>query len=156
QRLALWYTALLAITLVLFSVIVYTVAQNQLQGSVQDEVKTQAASVAGALRDEYSTVSGSATPVPGTTATPSASQATTPPANAQTPGAPVAPTPVPTPDQATSQKIQQQLINNVPDVLKRLDFGFEVFDSQKRLKYIAPALNNSQLPVNTDVLDSAL
>ncbi len=160
QRLALWYTALLAVTLILFSVIVYTVAQNQLQSSVQDEVKTQAASVAGALRDEYSTVSGSSTPAPGSTpnakATPSANPTATPLPSQTTPGATVAPTPVPTPDQATSQKIQQQLINNVPEVLKRLDFGFEVFNSQKQLKFIALALNNNQLPLDSGVMDAAL
>lgn len=162
QRLALWYTALLAVTLILFSVIVYTVAQNQLQSSVQDEVKTQAQSVAGALRDEYSTVTGTSTPpsTPGSTTTPgptvTATPATSPTPVQATPGATVAPTPVATPDQGTSQKIQQQLINNVPDVLKRLDFGFEVFDGQTRLKFISTALNNNQLPVNTTVLNAAL
>ncbi len=161
QRLALWYTALLAITLVLFSVIVYTVAQNQLQSSVQEEVKTQAASIASVLRYEYVTLSGSATPspgattTPGTTPTPSASPTATPLPH-ETPGATTAPTPAPTPDPKTSQDIQQQLINNVPDVLKRLDFGFEVINTQKQLKFISQSLNSSQLPLNADVLDSAL
>ena len=44
----------------------------------------------------------------------------------------------------------------MPDVLKRLDFGFEVFNRQKRLKFISLSLNNNQPPLNTGVLDSAL
>jgi signal transduction histidine kinase len=154
QRLALWYTALLAITLVLFSVIVYTVAQNQLQSSVQDDAKNRAILIAAALQNEYTTLGGAATP--GSTATPSPGATATATTTQETPGATSPPTPVPTPDEQKSQSIQQQLISQVPDALKGLDFGFEVLDSQKKPAFRAPALNNNDLPQNPSVLDAAL
>jgi two-component system OmpR family sensor kinase len=162
QRLALWYTALLAITLILFSVIVYTVAQNQLQNSVQDDVKNRAILIAAALQNEYDIVASSATQGPAATASPgaTATASNTPAATATTtqgtPGATSSPTPVPTPDQKKSQDIQQQLIIRVPEALKGLGFGFEVLDRQKKPLSRATSLNNNDLPQNPSVLDAAL
>src|SRR6185437_15999098 len=83
QRLALWYATLLALTLVLFSVIVYTVAQNQLQTSVNEEIRGRAVYIAAALQGQQDSVGqpASATvtisPSPSRTAAPTATATAT-------------------------------------------------------------------------------
>src|SRR6185437_3027283 len=81
QRLALWYATLLALTLVLFSVIVYTVAQNQLQTSVNEEIRSRAVYIAGALQGAQDAVgqpAAAATATPSVTVSPSPSAAASP------------------------------------------------------------------------------
>src|SRR5690242_10709736 len=131
QRLALWYATLLALTLVLFSVIVYTVAQNQLQTSVNEEIRGRAVYIAAALQGAQDSVGQpaaatvTAAPSPTKTAVPTAT-ATAAPTQSASPGAtadatvPDA-TPVPTVDPKSSQDIQNKLKLRVPDVLSRID-----------------------------------
>src|SRR5690242_14783453 len=143
QRLALWYATLLALTLVLFSVIVYTVAQNQLQNSVNEEIRGRAVYIASALQGVQDAVGQPAASTPTGTQSPSATAAsptattaptqTTAPAQTGTAGATAdatatAATPVPTVDPNSSQKIQKQLNIKVPAVLGRIDLGFEVLN----------------------------
>ena len=80
QRLALWYATLLALTLVLFSVIVYTVAQNQLQTSVNEEIRSRAVYIAGALQGAQDSVAACrrAPATPSVTVEPSPSAAASP------------------------------------------------------------------------------
>lgn len=160
QRLALWYATLLALTLVLFSVIVFTVAQNQLQTSVNEEIKSFAVYIAGALQGAQDDVGQPAAATPSVTATPSPS-ATTPATRTGTPettpdATATAPTPIPTVDPKQSQNIQKQLSGKVPDVLRRIDLGFEVLDVKQRPKYRALALNGVDLPLNDAVIARAL
>jgi signal transduction histidine kinase len=173
QRLALWYTTLLALTLVLFSVTVYTIAQNQLRNSVNEEIKSQAVYIASALQGVQDAVGPPASTTPTVTGTtsPSASPTTkvspsptTAPAQTGTPGTPGATadatansaTPVPTVDPKASQTIQDQLNIKVPSVLGRLDLGFEVLDVKKTTKHLSLSLNNTPLPLNNAVIDQAL
>jgi signal transduction histidine kinase len=168
QRLALWYATLLALTLVLFSVIVYTVAQNQLQTSVNEEIKGRAAYIAGALQGVQDAVGQPAatTPTAAGTQLPSPTATTAPthtasPAQTGTEGATAAATatnatPIPTVDPKASQTIQKQLSIKVPSVLGRIDLGFEVLDVKAHPRYIAPALNGASLPLNNAVIDQAL
>src|SRR5579872_3628715 len=94
-RLALWYAGLLLITLTLFSVIVYTVAQSQLEASVDSTLlhngQVIASTVQGALSSttppDQSTPGATSTPQPSPTAT--ATPDTTPDT---TPGVTPAPT----------------------------------------------------------------
>jgi signal transduction histidine kinase len=175
QRLALWYATLLALTLVLFSVIVYTVAQNQLQTSVNEEIRGRAVYIAAALQGQQDSVGqpASATvtvsPSPSKTAAPTATAtATVAPTQSASPNTtPDATVPeatsVPTVDPKSSQDIRNQL-NHVPGVLGRLDLGFEVLDVKSRLKYVSPALSNGVngncdkgcLPLNDDIIAQAL
>lgn len=177
QRLALWYATLLALTLVLFSVIVYTVAQNQLQTSVNEEIRGRAVYIAAALQGQQDSVGQPASATPATTASASPSKTVAPTATATatvaptqsaspdtTPDATVPEaTPVPTVDPKSSQDIRNQL-NHVPGVLGRLDLGFEVLDVKWRLKYVSPALSNGVngncdkgcLPLNNAVIAQAL
>ncbi|HEU5347772.1 MAG TPA: HAMP domain-containing protein, partial [Ktedonobacterales bacterium] len=167
QRLALWYATLLALTLVLFSVIVYTVAQNQLQNNVNEEIRARAVYIAGALQGAQDSVGQPAAVTPTVTATPSRTasptatvaptqaptQATSPSVTAGATATDV--TPVPTVDPKASQNIQKQLIK-VPGLLGRIDLGFEVLDVQGHAKYIAPSLNGGSLPINKAVIAQAL
>lgn len=168
QRLSLWYATLLALTLVLFSVIVYTVAQNQLQTSVNEEIRSRAVYIASALQGAQDSVGQPVATTPTTSVSPSPSPsvkaspttATSPTQTGSpgtTPNATVAaPTPIPTVDPKASQNIQKQLSIKVPGVLGRIDLGFEVLDVKGRPKYIAPALNNASLPLNNVVIAQAL
>jgi signal transduction histidine kinase len=171
QRLALWYATLLALTLVLFSVIVYTVAQNQLQNSIDEEIKGRAVYIASALQGVQDAVGPPAAITPTTTGTASPSAAsptvttaptqTTAPAQTGTAGATVdatgtTATPVPTVDPNSSQKIQKQLNIKVPTLLGRIDLGFEVLDVKKTTKFLSLSLNNVGLPLNNAVIDQAL
>ena len=181
QRLALWYASLLALILILFSFVVYTVVLNQLQGSVNDDIRGRAVAIARTLqREQYvnqtnggssvlptptpssgstaTTTGANATATPATshTATPAASSSATPATSTTTGTSADTPTPASTPDPASSALIQQQLLISLPDVLGRLDLGFEVLDAHGRLKYLASTLNGRDLPVNLGVLDAAL
>ncbi|HEX5442043.1 MAG TPA: HAMP domain-containing sensor histidine kinase, partial [Ktedonobacterales bacterium] len=166
QRLALWYATLLALTLVLFSVIVYTVAQNQLQNSVNEEIRGRAVYIASALQGVQDAVGPPASTTPTVTGTESPTATTAPtqttaPAQTGTAGATAdatanAATPVPTVDPNSSQKIQKQLNIKVPTVLGRIDLGFEVLNVQKTTKFLSLSLNNVGLPLNNAVVDQAL
>ncbi|HEU4784933.1 MAG TPA: HAMP domain-containing sensor histidine kinase, partial [Ktedonobacterales bacterium] len=166
QRLALWYATLLALTLVLFSVIVYTVAQNQLQNSINEEIRGRAVYIASALQGVQDAVGPPASITPTVTGTQSPTATTAPtqttaPAQTGTAGATADATagnatPVPTVDPKASQAIQNQLTIKVPDVLGRLDLGFEVLDVKGRLRYPSPALNGASLPFNPTVIAQAL
>jgi len=173
QRLALWYATLLALTLVLFSVIVYTVAQNQLQNSVNEEIRGRAVYIASALQGVQDAVgppasitpTGTGTESPSVAASPTATTAptqTTAPAQTGTAGATAdatanSATPVPTVDPKSSQTIQNQL-NKVPSVLGRIDFAVEVLDVKRITKYASPALKDAHqsLPLNNAVITQAL
>ena len=166
QRLALWYATLLALTLVLFSVIVYTVAQNQLQTSVNEEIRGRAVYIAAALQGAQDSVGQpaaatvTASPSPTKTAVPTAT-ATAAPTQSASPGAtadatvPDA-TPVPTVDPKSSQDIQNKLKLRVPDVLSRIDLAFEVLDVKWVTKFASPSLNPQGLPLNRTVIAQAL
>jgi len=173
QRLALWYATLLALTLVMFSVIVYTVAQNQLQNSVNEEIRGRAAYIASAVQGVPDAVGPPASITPTITGagTPSASPSTKPaptqttaPAQTGTPGSPGATTdatannatPVPTVDPKASQTIQNQLSIKVPNVLGRLDLAFEVLDVKWQPKFKTLSLNGSDLPQNRAVIEQAM
>ncbi|MEO7001724.1 MAG: HAMP domain-containing sensor histidine kinase [Ktedonobacterales bacterium] len=174
QRLALWHASLLSLILILFSVVVYTVVLNQLQGSVNDDIRGRAVAIAGALQHEQyvsqtnggSNVLPTTTVSPGVSATVTAVPSSTSTTHTATPGGtatartsatPAASaTPASTPDPASSALIQQQLRISLPDVLGRLDLGFEVLDVHGRLKYLASTLNGRDLPVNLTVIDAAL
>ncbi len=170
QRLTLWYATLLIALLTLLSAVTFTVAENQIQTNLNSDIRTRAIAIAGALQHEqYSSDGGSSVLPPGSAtgtvvvptpsataqATPSSTASSTPTGGAsETPTA--NPTPQTTPDPATNAAIQKQLTVTVPDVLGRLDLGFEVLDSGGRLKYLAPSLNGHSLPVNYAVVNDAL
>ncbi len=165
QRLTLWYGILLISLLTLLSIITFTVAQNQIQSNLNADIRQRAIAVANALQHEqYSSAGGSSVlPTPTATATapaataPAATPAKTPAATQATSATPtVIPTPITTPDPATNAAIQRQLTLTVPDVLGRLDLGFEVLDVSGRLKYLAPSLNGRSLPINYAVVNDAL
>jgi len=186
QRLALWIALLVTTTLLLFSVIVYAVEQNQLQSNATSDIRVRAVSIADALRQGQSVTQGTGgsnvlptptatgraqgttgatttptTATPATTTSPAANATTTPQSAATgSPGASatVAPTPTPasTPDPTTSRLIQSRLELSKLNVLGQLDLGFEVLDTSGRLKYLAPALNQVTLPTNLSVIDDAI
>ncbi|HEU5345401.1 MAG TPA: HAMP domain-containing sensor histidine kinase [Ktedonobacterales bacterium] len=182
QRLTLWYATLLIALLTLLSAVTFTIAENQIQTNLNSDIRVRAIAIAGALQHEqYSSDGGSSVLPSGTpssaptstvvvpTATPSATAQPTPKPNTTasanataTAGATanetptVVPSPATTPDPATNAAIQKQLTLTVPDVLGRLDLGFEVLDSGGRLKYLAPSLNGRSLPINYAVVNDAL
>ena len=170
QRLALWYATLLTLVLVLFSVIVYTVAQNQLQTSVNEEIRSRAVYIAGALQGAQDSVgqpaaAATATPSVTVTISPSPSAAASPTGTGTQAASPgtipnatvTEPTPIPTVDPKSSQNIQNQL-NKAPSVLGRIDFAVEVLDVKLNPKYVSPALHDSHqnLPLNNSVIAQAL
>ncbi|MGZ6390337.1 MAG: sensor histidine kinase, partial [Ktedonobacterales bacterium] len=160
-RLALWYGGLLAITLTLFSVIVYAVAWNQLAGSIDQNLHSRAVAIANTVQNEVSasatatTTPRTATPTPTatpvSTATPGATPGTTP-----NPTATAQPTPVPTPDPAQSAKIQNQLDLKSPAVLAQLDLAFEIVDANRTARYLAPNIARTGLPMHNDAVATAL
>ena len=173
QRLTLWYAMLLMTLLTLLSLITFTVAENQIQSNLNSDIRLRAIAVANALQHEQYSSAGGSTVLPPSSATSTA--ASTPSATpfvTATPSKPASPsatsvadatpttstvaTPASTPDPATNAAIQKQLTLTVPDVLGRLDLGFEVLDSGGRLKYLAPSLNGHSLPVNYAVVNGAL
>ncbi|HKB47029.1 MAG TPA: HAMP domain-containing sensor histidine kinase [Ktedonobacterales bacterium] len=159
-RLAIWYGLLLSVTLTLFSLTVFAVAQNQLQTSVDESLRGQAASIANTLQDQQlkSGVVTSATP----TATAKSQPTATPSRATPTPtaGASATPTtvttPVPTPNPATQQEIQAQLTLKVPEVLGHLDLGFEVLNAKGEATYRAPNILRTGLPHDDAVIAAAL
>ncbi|HLY30844.1 MAG TPA: HAMP domain-containing sensor histidine kinase [Ktedonobacterales bacterium] len=184
QRLSLWYATLLTVILLLFSVVVYAVEQNQLQSSLMGDIRNRATAIADALQSEQGATQGNGgsnvlpTPSPTTSgkrATPSLQATTSPQATTQptatvgagqtatpgdatgTPGATATTTPTPasTPDPTTSTIIQNRLLT-VPNILGQLDLGFEVLDTTGRLKYLAPSLGNHTLPINLTVVNAAI
>jgi len=138
-RLAIWCAILMAAILLLLSFVTYTIAENQLEGSVQLTIKNRAEAIATALMHEQS---------------PSRAVLPTPPSGS----GPLIGTsaPVSTPNPASQAKIQQQLSVTVPDVLGQLDLGFEVLDSQGQLMYVAPTLVGGGLPQNPGVVSAVL
>jgi signal transduction histidine kinase len=174
-RLALWYALLLSFALTLFSSVVFAVAQNQLQASVDQNLQSRASSIAATLSGELqansdsanATASATVTPSPGAHPSPARPAGTpthtgTPGTSSGTPGTSsgttptVAPTPVPTPDPKIQQETQNLLNLNVPDVLRRLDLGFEVLNARGTPTYCAPNTANCGLPINEDVIQAAL
>jgi signal transduction histidine kinase len=153
QRLTFWYAGVLTLILMALSVVTYAVAQNQIQGNLDKDIRTRAITIAAALQhQEYNASSGGSTvlqPSPSATVAP-----TMIPGGAPTPTG--LPTPATTPDPATNAAIQHQITVSVPDALGHLDIGFEVLDTHGRLKYLAPSLNGRALPINYDIVDGAL
>lgn len=162
-RLALWIASLLALALLLFSVLVYTLAQTQFQNSVRDDIRQRAELIAGALQKEASANGGNSSAPFGGAATPSATAAPAPTPTPQPtitiPGAPpvnVTPTLVPTPNPKTAQNIQHQLAITVPDVLGRLDISFEVLDTSGQPQYLTPSLTGVGLPLDAAAIAKGL
>lgn len=163
QRLTLWYALLLTALLTLLSAVTFTVAQNQIQNNLNSDIRLRASAIASALQHEQYTSVGGSSVLPSGTPTiaggaPSSGatgQAGTPSTTAgATPDATAAP--ASTPDPATNAAIQKQLRVTIPDVLGRLDLGFEVLDVGGRLKYLAPSLNGHSLPIDYAVVNGAL
>ncbi|MGH2515792.1 MAG: hypothetical protein ACRDHP_09060, partial [Ktedonobacterales bacterium] len=169
-RLALWYAGLLFITLTLFSIIVYGVAQSQLEasidGTLQHNGQVIATTVQDALSNDTSAPPGQATPVPtstpqpspttAATATPTATPDTTPDT---TPGATLAPTatPIPPPNPAQQAKVQQSinLSHTVPAILGKIDLTFEVLEADGAVDY--PSRNlPAGIPRNNAAIANAL
>ena len=169
MRLALWYSALLFVTLTLFSFIVFTVAQSELQSEIDSTLAHNAQVIASTLQGEL-TVSSTSGPKLPPVLTPTV-PAPTPTAQPATPS-PVStgsarpsptrseptPSPVPTADPAQQAKIQQRLNLSgiVPDVLGRLDLTFEVLDTRGAVDYYAPNVTTTGLPRNMTVINNAL
>lgn len=168
QRLALWYASLLTLTLVLFSFIVYTIAQNQIQSNIYEEVKARANYIAGALQTASSPVTNPPTSTPAATTPTTTPRATATPTNPSatptlSPGATptgVTPTPQATVDPNTSKQITETVALKVPEAIKRLDGGFEVLDVRKQPKAYSQSLiqatNNTGLPLDEGVISRAL
>lgn len=169
MRLALWYAALLTLTLTLFSLTVFAVTKNQLEAQVDQTLQRNGQVIAATLQN---TLQGqlygtrSATPAPtGATATATAapSSPTATPKSA-TPGASpaatanLAPTPVPTADPAQQSKISKQLNLHgvVPDLLGQFDVAFEVLDERGVVEYYAPNVANTGLPIEQSAINAAL
>ena len=165
-RLALWYGALLTVTLTLFSLIALAVLQFQLQSSLDANLQSDAQLVARTLQNELAATS-TASPTPAPSITPSPTPKAT--ATATPAGTPIAgttpttaSTPVPTPDPAQSSKIQHQLLlsSDARDLLGRFDLTFEVINKTGKVAYyapnISPANNGTGLPLDVGALDAAL
>jgi two-component system OmpR family sensor kinase len=171
-RLALWYGALLTVTLTLFSLIAMAVLQYQLQSSLDASLQSDAQLVARTLQNELAATSTApATPSPSVTPAPTVAPTATvqPTATAQSGTTPTAgetptstPTPVPTPDPAQSSKIQHQLLlsSDARDLLGRFDLTFEVINKSGKVAYYAPNIspenNGSGLPLNASAVQTAI
>lgn len=160
-RLALWYGALLSLSLGLFSVIVFAVAQNQLEGSIDQALKNRSVVIANAVQSQLSTVPGtstpSSTPVVATPTAPTPSPVARATAISATPSAPTpTPTAVPSADPAQIAKVQQQLKLSVPAVLQQLDISFEVLDNKGAINYPDPKTSRAGLPLNQHAIALAL
>lgn len=155
-RLALWYGGLLALTLTLFSVIVYAVAWNQLEGNIDQNLHSRAVAIANTVQNEVNaaatTTPRAPTPAPSPTRVPTATPGGTPGATAD-PTATAVPTPVPTPDPAQSAKIQNQLNLKTPAVLAQIDLAFEIIDVNRRVSFIA---SRTGLPLDDGAVTTAL
>ncbi|HKB48214.1 MAG TPA: histidine kinase dimerization/phospho-acceptor domain-containing protein, partial [Ktedonobacterales bacterium] len=166
-RLAIWYAMLVAATLALFSVIVFAVAQYQIENSVDQGLQSNAQIIAltvqGGLAGPPSVLPGvpsSATTTP-SVATPSATPAGTatssPSANGTATPLPTA-TPVPSIDPSTKKKIQQQLALSGPvkDLLGRLNLTFEVLDANHAVVYSPSNIAASPLVLDATSLRATL
>lgn len=158
-RLALWYGTLLFVTLTLFSIIVFAVAQFQLENSVDQSLQSRAQLIARTIQGELLSArdDGGVTPSPSTsTGTQTAPTQTASPAATGEPITPF-PTPVPTVDPKQQEKIQRQLQLSKPtrDLLTNFDLTFEVIDSSYTIVYKAPSLQGT-LPPNFTAIQSAL
>jgi signal transduction histidine kinase len=141
------------------------VAQNQIQNNLNSDIRLRGIAIANALQHEQYSSGGGSNVLPTPSVTSGVTPSLTPSVTATPAGGALAgtsttptigPTPVTTPDPATNAAIQKQLTVTVPAVLGRLDLGFEVLDSNGRLKYLAPSLNGHSLPVNYTVVNGAL
>lgn len=160
RRLTLWYGLLLITLLTLVSSVTFAVAQNQIQSNLNNDIRQRAIAVASALQHEQYTSTGGSNVLPTVTAgaadaSPTPQATATSGSGAQGTASASSPTPASTPDPATSAAIQKQLLT-VPDVLGRLDLGFEVLNTAGRLKYLAPSLNGKSLPIDYAVVNGAL
>lgn len=167
-RLALWYGALMTLTLTLFSVAVFAVAQLQLESSVDQGLQGRAQLIAHTLQGELLAASEQHQASAADGATPTASATVTPTTRPATPvptGTPRAapeptaiPTPVPTADPQQTAKVQRQLLLNEPvrDLLGRLDFTFEVLNADGRPAYYAPNIASTGLPLDAPMVNGAL
>ena len=137
-RLALWYGTLLFVTLTLFSIIVFAVAQFQLENSVDQSLQSRASAhclnytgraARGSKCEQlrYTVATSTATPQPAPTQHGSGGGRADRHSFA---------TPVPTVDPTQQAKIQHplQVSSTVSDLLGRLDLTFEVLNAKgKRL-----------------------
>ena len=164
-RLALWYAGLLFITLTLFSVIVYTVAQSQLEASIDSALQHNAQVIATTLQGELSATTPQSHPSPAATGTArssaTATASATPDASPNaSPGATVepSPSPIPTPDPAQEAKISRRLSLSgiVPDILGRLDLTFEVLNVRGGVDYYAPNVAGTGIPRDAGAIKDAL
>ena len=82
QRLAVWYAGLLCLTLILFSVTIYSAVQHQLLNTIQADIQSRAVAIAGALQRAQQDTRGGldATPTASPVATPTATPAPATPA----------------------------------------------------------------------------
>ena len=162
-RLALWYGTLLFVTLTLFSIIVFAVAQFQLENSVDQSLQSRAELIAETIQGELlaDRASSSATPSASATsstvprATSTVAVTATSGAAGQTP-APL-PSAVPTVDPTQQAKIQARLLlsKTTRDLLRSLDLTFEVLDANYQVEYKAPNIQG-YLPLNPSALHEAL
>lgn len=167
-RLALWYAGLLFITLMLFSVIVYGVAQSQLEASVDTTLQHNAQVIAGTVQDALSNgapsssqTTPSATSTPAARPTATAAISSTPTASPNTtPGATVAPTTTlePTPNPQQQKNVQQSisLSHKVPAILGQIDLTFMVLDAGGAVDYHAPNITATSIPRNNAAIQDAL
>src|SRR5690348_1190955 len=161
----------MTLTLTLFSVAVFAVAQLQLESNVDQGLQGRARLIAHTLQGELLAASEQQQASAGASATPTARATATPTARPATPvptgtGAPrpataaptVAPSPVPTADPQQTAKVQRQLLLNEPvrDLLGRLDFTFEVLNADGRPAYYAPNIANTGLPLDDRMVSGAL
>ncbi len=156
-RLALWYGTLLFLTLTLFSIVVFAVAEIQLESSVDQNLQGRAQLLAQTIQGELrrdGAVGGTGVP----TLSPPAATATNKPVPSitATPGAAVqvtptsAATPAPTVDPAQQNTIQKQLQLNksAQDLLGRIDLTFEVLNANGTIVYEAQNIRPTGLPPN--------
>ncbi|HEX6819185.1 MAG TPA: HAMP domain-containing sensor histidine kinase [Ktedonobacterales bacterium] len=168
MRLALWYAALLSLTLTLFSLAVFTVTKSQLEAQVDQTLQRNGHVIASTLQ---TTLQGqlygvhSPTPGPATATTTAPTRQPTTTASSATPQASVTtaptsspPTPVPTVDPARQSKISKQLNLHgvVPDLLGQFDVAFEVLDERGVVEYYAPNVANTGLPIQQNAISAAL
>lgn len=167
MRLALWYAALLSLTLTLFSLTVFTVTKSQLEAQVDQTLQRNGQVIASTLQNTLQGQlygSHAPTPIPtkataATTAQPTATASSATPqpgATAASTSAP--PTPVPTVDPAQQSKISKQLTLHgvVPDLLGQFAVAFEVLDERGVVEYYAPNVANTGLPINQNAVNAAL
>jgi signal transduction histidine kinase len=165
-RLAIWYAMLVAATLALFSVIVFAVAQYQIENSVDQGLQSNAQIIAqtvqGGLASPPSvtpgaTLGATATPSAMASATPTGTATPTPSSTGTATPLPTA-TPVPSIDPSTKKKIQQrlELSSVVTDLLGRLNLTFEVLDANQAVVYSPSNLVASPLRLETTSLRATL